>query len=242
MNSYKASAVDNTLAKFKTATDIVLSKDLKINNNNISHTYRLGLIDKTGKSSYQLTQLGKDYFFNKKIDFNLLFQKQMLISYKLENEDGQVRLIFPYRTFIKILLETITINFYEFVFAIYPIYDSSPQSISQAIKDIHYMRNEYPNLDFSNIANQQTILKELNDKFSLDFKHTDIWAKNTTINNQYIYFRNHLSQFEDFIKDINKVITLTDQKMARKALAEENSIEYETDSNKLRINYTKSKN
>ena len=51
-------------------------------------------------------------------------------------------------------------------------------------------------------------LAELNVLFGSHYTLTDVWTKRTTLYNQYGYFRNHLSLFEDFIEIKNQNILL----------------------------------
>lgn len=77
------------------------SRDIKIDNNNISHTYRLGLIEKSGKN-YSLTPLG-EYYLSGRIKPQDLFRKQML-RYSNSLEDNKIaRTLFPYRACLEVL-------------------------------------------------------------------------------------------------------------------------------------------
>ena len=72
-----SSLVDPTIKIYKDKNSKCLSiADIKIDNNNISHTYRLGLIEKSGKN-YSLTPLG-EYYLSGRIKPQDLFRKQML--------------------------------------------------------------------------------------------------------------------------------------------------------------------
>lgn len=50
--------------------------------------------------------------------------------------------------------------------------------------------------DFNKIAKKN----KLNETFGTSYSEVDIWEKKTTINNQFIYFRNHLSLFSDIFE------------------------------------------
>lgn len=236
--NFRDSLVNPTLKKFVNETDIVSSTSLKVNHNNISHTYRLGLIIPNGKN-YELTPLGKKYL-KKEITFEELFKRQLLRYSNILEEDNITRFLFPYRTCLKILLETQTLSFVEFAFAVYTIYDTSEDSVKQAIEDIKFLRANYPNLAILNEGNQPTVLAELNERFNTDFSQTDIWSKKTTINNQFIYFRNHLSIFQEFITINDRIIQLTNQTKARHEIGKDNKLEFDKDKGSLLKKYIQS--
>jgi len=198
VESYRSSLVDPTMKKFGTLESKLKMNQIKINNNNVSHTARLGLIEKEGKR-YKLTPLGKQYW-QKKLSFEDLFRHQMLRYFSVVEEGGEKRFLFPYKDCLKILLKVKSINFIEFAFGLYSITDSSEESINESVERIEWIRNNYPNIDILNEANKKSVLKKLNKKCNTNFSYTDIWAKKTTINNQFIYFRNHLELLRDIIE------------------------------------------
>lgn len=237
VRSYFKNLVIPTLNKYEGKSKALHISNIKINNNNVSHTKRLGLIV-DNKSVYTLTPLGEMYM---KGDINSaeLFKRQML-RYFSSLEDGNTeRILFPYRTCLKILLDVKTLNYYEFAFSIYSLYDSSEESIEQAILDINFLRETYPFLDVINEVNRKVILKELNEYFGTNYSETDIWAKKTTINNQYIYFRDHLSLFTEFIKIEDQVIILIEKyaAKARYLLSLDNRLEFDTNHQSLLSKY-----
>src|SRR5690606_18316987 len=76
VDSYFNSLVIPTTEKFKPAKPTITNKEAKINNNNVSHTLRLGLIVKD-QNNYNITPLGKKYLEGS-IDNTTLFKRQML--------------------------------------------------------------------------------------------------------------------------------------------------------------------
>ena len=205
-----SSLVDPTIKIYKDKNSKCLSiADIKIDNNNISHTYRLGLIEKSEKN-YSLTPLG-EYYLSGRIKPQDLFRKQML-RYSNSLEDNKIaHTLFPYRACLEVLksLEVKKLTFNEFAFCIYPMYDSTPDSIKRAVDDINYLRQKYPRLKAINIANRPQILQLLNTYFGTTLTITDIWGTaGTTVKNLYSYFRNHLSLFEDIIEIKNREICI----------------------------------
>ena len=212
----------------------------KVSHNNISHTQRLGLIVKKDKT-YGLTPLG-DQYWHKKVDFKTLFKKQMLRYSETTEENGEVRLLFPYRTCLKVLLKVKTINFMQFAFAIYTLYDSSDKSVQEAIEGVKYLRVNYPKLYLTSEANKQHVLAELNKHFATVFKEADIWSKKTTINNQFIYCRENISLFDEFVEvDSHKAaIKKGCEHKGYHYLADDNQLEFERNPDKRFVKYISS--
>jgi len=207
VESYKNSLVNPTMKEFGTLDSELTMNEIKINNNNVSHTERLGLIEKEGKK-YKLTPLGKQYW-QKELNFEDLFRHQMLKYFSVVQEDGEKRFLFPYKDCLKILLKVKSLNFIEFAFGLYSITDSSEESIDESIERIEWIRNNYPKIDLLNEANKKSVLKKINKKCNTKFSYTDIWAKKTTINNQFIYFRNHLELLGNIIETDSKKQTVS---------------------------------
>jgi uncharacterized protein YehS (DUF1456 family) len=229
VDAYFNSLVQPTIDKFKPNKLTISNKEAKINNNNVSHTLRLGLIVQDEKN-YNITPLGKKYLEGK-IDNNLLFKRQMLRYSTYLEDSNDTRLLFPYRACLKIIEQTKSLNFFEFAFGVNTLYDSSNESVQDAISSILILREKYPNLLLVNEANREPILEELNSLFGSQYSLTDIWTKRTTLYNQYGYFRNHLSIFTDFIKIENQGICLIPDKINKlnQLLALDNRLEYEGD-------------
>lgn len=239
ISSYRDNLVIPTLDKFSKPFDHKKKGDLKINHNNISHTDRLGLII-TDEKKYRLSPLGQQLFENK-ASFENIFRQQMLRYFSTQVDNNQKRILFPYRTFLKVLLEVKTISFFDFVFALYPMIDSTEESISEAINGIFHIQKNYPNMEMISLNNQSQVLKELNEFFGTNFTEHDIWHKRTTIVNQYIYFRNHLALFEDLIEidEKEKIIKLKygEEERLKKLLDKDSFIESEKDENQLSKHY-----
>ena len=233
VDSYFKNLVLPTLKAYKGKATVLDINKIKVNNNNVSHTKRLGLII-DDKKNYSITPLGEKYRKGKIKDSDL-FKRQML-RYFAPLEDGNAdRILFPYRACLKVLLEVGSINFHEFAFAIYSLYDSSEKSIAEAISDINFLRKEFPNLAVLNTVNRKATLTKLNKHFKTEYSETDIWSKKTTINNQFIYFRDHLSLFTEFIRIENKEIVLNEKNVAkaRHLLSLDNQLEHEDDMQSL---------
>lgn len=235
--SYKNNLVNPTIQKFATDNKSLPYSHITINNNNVSHTERLGLLQK-GKGDYQLSTLGKKYL-NKEISFEELFKNQMLKYYSIETDQNVKRILFPYRACLKLLLNLKTINYIEFVFGIYSMIDSSDESIVEAIEGMTYLRTNYPNIEITNESNREKLLTELNQYFGTNYSITDVWAKKTTVNNQFIYFRNHLALFNNLVSVDQQSIKLLPGKEGelRSLLSKDEPMEKEQDETKLKQMY-----
>ena len=72
-----------------------------------------------------------------------------MLRYSNSLEDNKIaHTLFPYRACLEVLisLEVKKLTFNEFAFCIYPMYDSTPDSIKRAVDDINYLRQKYPRL------------------------------------------------------------------------------------------------
>ena len=232
---YMNGLVKPTIQKYQSGQKSIPNEALKIDNNNVSHTRELGLIQKDENKSrhHIITPLGEKYL-NREIADKELFKRQMLRFSESDNS----RIIFPYRSFIKILLEVESVNFYEFIFAIYTMLDSSESSIRKAVDDINFLRNNYPNLPLTSQANRKSILGDLNKHFNTSYEINEIWGS-TTVKNQFGYFRNHLSLFDEIISIDNQFIYLKEKSTAKaqNILSIDNKLEYEKDYSKILKKY-----
>jgi predicted helicase len=240
VESYRDNLVLPTIRKFKSEKQVLSKEQIRINHNNISHTERLGLIVKDGKK-YKLTPIGIQ-LFNSKLTFEQIFKRQMLRYYSTVKEEEGKRILFPYRASLKILLDVKTINYIEFVFGLYSLIDYSEESIAESVESIKFIRTKYPNIQVLNERNKSKVLKELNEHFGTKFSITDIWEKKTTIYNQFIYFRNHLSLLDNVVKCDSKTITLKKGAESKivSLLMRDQDFENETDETKLRNGYIES--
>lgn len=236
--TYFDSCVKPTLKKYSARQRTLPASEIKIDHNNVSHTKKLGLIMKE-KRNYTITPLGEKYKKGEIKDADL-FKRQMLRYFSSLEDNNKERILFPYRACLKILLEVKEINFHEFTFGIFPLYDSSETSVQQAISDIEYLRGKYPNLYVINEANRKSILDELNEFYDTKYSETDIWGlQPTTVKNQFIYIRDHLSLFSEFIKIENRKIILIEknQAKARHLLSLDNRLEFEKNHETLLSKY-----
>lgn len=191
--SYIDNLVNPTIEKFSSADRAISPADIKIVNNNVSHTLRLGLIERKKDGNYQLTELGKKYR-NKEVGIEDIFREAML-SYNCQDDGAP---LFPYRAALTILGRVNSINRVEFLYAIYSLQNSLPASIEESVSRIATIRHDYPNIMRITDANKTLVLKELNEKFGENFSEADLWAS-TTATNKFIYFKNHLSLFDGIV-------------------------------------------
>ena len=238
--SFKNNLIFPTLEKFSEVDEILAYKKLKINHNNVSHTFRLGLIEKLKHKNYKLTAIGKQVK-NKDMNFTNVFRSQML-KYFIIDKNNKSRILFPYRTFLKVILNVKKINFLHFAYPLCTLYDSSEKSLLEVIEGIQLINEEIPSPDTLNEANQRELQSDLNSLWNLNYTYTDVWTKNTTLYNQWIYFRNHLSLFENYIswdEETGRMIMINGRENELLRILNENSeLEDETNLEKLILKYT----
>ena len=217
--NYKAlkdSLIDPTIQSFKKEGDRLTRAEILINNNNVSHTQRLGLIRKIEKY-FELTPLGKQYKRGE-IEFQELFVKQMLY-YSIESS-GHV--MYPYRAALKVLAEVNTLNYLEFLYGLYSMDINMPEeeAIGETIAKIEILRETYPNVMATSRGNQETVRMLLNDIMEIDFSERDVWTDRTTTGNQYRFFLNHISLLTDcfVINPRKKLIELSNREAIYKVL------------------------
>ena len=201
-DALRESLIDPTIARFENSEGQYSRAEILINNNNVSHTERLGLIEKCNKNSFQLTPLGKQYQA-KEIDFNTLFAKQALLyGYKKDNNT-----LFPYRAALKVLAHVNTLNYLEFLYGIYSMDISVPEeeAVALSITKINLLRDEYPNIMATSVGNQEDVRQILNSVMEVEYSERDVWTDRTTTGNQYRFFLNHIGLFTNcFIIDYTK--------------------------------------
>lgn len=202
--SYIDNLVNPTIEKFDSINDAVNPRVLKIVNNNVSHTQRLGLIEKNIAGDFVLTEAGKLYLTSQ-LDSEEVFRQAML-QYNCK-PSGETPL-YPYRAALEILARVNSINKVEFLYGIYSLQDSSSETVDDSIARIAKIRESYKNILRVNDANKSIILHELNYLFGENFSEADLWAS-TTATNKFIYFKNHLALFEG-VNAGSTEITLTD--------------------------------
>lgn len=202
-----------TMMYFKESKRRIMSaSEIRFNHNNVSHTLKLGLIQKEGTGIYGLTPLGEEYLKDRYTNEALI--KRQLMRYSCSVEDQNIeRVLFPYRAIFEILKDLPgrkSLSFLEFAFCIYTMPDSKRTSVIRAVQGIQYLRANYPNIHMINDSNKETVLQELNSYFGSTLSMMDVWgSRATTVKNQYMYFRNHLSIYDDLIRiNSNKEIEL----------------------------------
>ena len=183
-------------------------KELKVNNNNVSHARKLGIIDEVSNGEYKLTPLGlalkKD-----KIKYENFFINQMLL-YK-DVADGND--IYPYRVALEVLSEVGSISFYQYYYALYAIgFKDDYVNVQRAIDTINDMSTHYPNLHSAGKDNKDKLLQSLNERYGVNFSYNNVWTDRTTVYNQFRYLSRHLELLEDSIKYVDNKITLLDEK------------------------------
>ncbi|MBK0009716.1 DEAD/DEAH box helicase family protein [Bacillus sp. S35] len=186
-----------TLEKFSSRDDIKSSSDLKFNHNNVSHTFRLGAIEQLSRREYRLTPIGMELLTNPSKSKGI-FQQQSLKYHIINAENGEV--LFPYRAWLKTMRKVPFVRKLEFLYCLYSLKDTRPETIDLAIEQMLYLQETYVNLDILSENNKEKILKMLNDKFKIELDFKDVWSSRSASYNQFNYFKKHLLEFEDIFQ------------------------------------------
>ena len=234
IDAFKENLVLPTIDLFESDNQILKTDSLKINNNNISHSSRLGVIEALKKGNYQFTELGK-YLKTHPEQFDEIFKRQLLRFYKVENET----IIFPYRALLKILMRIEYLRKFDFVLCIYPLRNTSDESIAATIEEIKYLQKTYTDeqINMLNEQNKMRLLDLLNDRYGLTLGYNDVWTSRGTAYNQFNYFLRHLSAFGNHLSKKHGKHTIKVEPGSRahieSLLSESQSIELESTSNDL---------
>jgi predicted helicase len=202
---YQESLVNPTIDKIADTVTEYSREKIAFNNNNVSHTERLGLIELNNNKKFTLTGLGSAYK-SCALTFNEVFKNQML-KYSLKSETLD---IYPYRIALDVLKVSKTINYHEFLYGLYSLQPKDNQSkmVEDVIEGINNIRNNFPNLKLTSEANKEDILEQLNSTHPVGFNYNDVWTDRTTTANQYRYFRRHLELFDAFIKNDASILEI----------------------------------
>lgn len=203
IDAYKNNLVDPTIEKYESETDIKNVADIRISNNNISHTRRLGLIEKVSSNSYCLTDLGKKYK-NGQITFDDLFVRQTLRYF--ESTTQTTSTLFPYRAFLKLMKKFDNISKLEFLYAVYTLTGTKNTDIDRSAAIISDIREQFPNIEILSEENKKKVLHLLNLKYGTEFSFVDVWTSRTTTSNQFNFLKNHVLTYNNvFFVDGRKI-------------------------------------
>jgi superfamily II DNA or RNA helicase len=207
ISTLSKSLIDPTIDRFSAINDSVSLDDLKINNNNISHCRRLGLIidDPAKKGTVKLTYIGK-LLKSKKVSFPDVFKNQMLI-WRQPTADGSM---YPYRLAFQFLREKKSLSGYEFIYGLYSITaaKSPGYTLDNALRKCQKIRGTYPNIEMSSESSKQIILDALNADHPYPFPYNDVWTDRTTTWNQYRYIASHLLVWSELFISKDGVLKL----------------------------------
>ena len=199
---FRQGLVDPTLEKYINQNLTLHRSIIKINNNNVGHCEKLGVIKDNGSNSFGLTSLGKAYL-NQELSFEDLFKNQLLLYRDTTSENSEV---FPYRILIEFMLRVESISYYEFLYGVYPtdVNAGSSEAVNQAVARVNAIRKLSIVPAVANERSKIEILSSLKEATGLQMDFNDVWTDRTTTYNQYRYFRRHLELFDNvFIDDAN---------------------------------------
>src|SRR5699024_8585179 len=131
--AYRDSLVIPTLSKFNTENEVLTNSEIKINNNNVSNTERIGALEKLPKRQSKLTSIGK-LLYNDPTRIKEVFCNQLLRFYIVNKNENKV--LFPYRAILKVLYAVENLSKFEFTWCLYPLTDTSDEAIQLVIERI----------------------------------------------------------------------------------------------------------
>jgi hypothetical protein len=186
---FLAQLVTPTLSRFKKMDQRIERKLLKVNHNNVSHTERLGLIASASDGRMQLTKLGR-MFWRREITFDNLFKNQIML-YSIS------RGLFPYRVILQMLIELGSLNHIEFIYGPYIIQPTAEGKFDtvEPIDRVRYLRERFPRIDLTNVANRNDIRNQLNELSPFDIPDKDVWGDRSTPKNKFRYMKNAMALF-----------------------------------------------
>lgn len=189
---------------------IYASKEIRINNNNVSHCKRVGFLHEVERNKYQLSKLGLLYKQGQ-ISFLDALRNQFLL-YREEHKDG---ILFPYREAISFMLEIKNLNYIQFLYSLFSIqFNDGKPDLELAISVAKEIDAAYPNILLTNEANKNEILKDLNSRYEKAFSYNNVWTDRTTAGNQYRYLMRHLEIFDECFTSNKNIFLIIKEKEA----------------------------
>lgn len=201
--------VSKTIEKFD---DYEIGKnrsEIKIDNNNVSHTERIGAIEYRSNNFY-VTDIGEKISSINEHELKIPIIREQILKYY--NRDPITQIVyFPYRFSLKVFKEIKSLSKFEFSYAFYIAKNLDELGVQYAVDVVNYLRKTYPQIEVLSSENKTIVLDVLNEKYGTTFNVDDIWASRTTVNNQYGYLKNHLSVFPDIFRVDKGTIGLTNE-------------------------------
>jgi len=193
---YWKQLVKPTINLFSDIDKELSRKALKINHNNLSHTERMGLIEKTNADLMHLTLIGCQLRTGK-ISFEDAFRNQMLL-FCVQNG------LYPYRLLLQLLLELDEMNHIEFVYGPYIIQiQNNKVDIDGVIERITYIRENFSRIERTGVPNREKVREQLEANSPVDIPDKDVWGDRSTPKNKFRYAKNALALF-GFIDSTDK--------------------------------------
>ncbi|MFZ1720561.1 MAG: DEAD/DEAH box helicase family protein [Candidatus Moraniibacteriota bacterium] len=194
-----------TVGMFTNEDSIMKAADIRFQANNVSHSERLKLIEKVD-GGYRLTETGKKLKLMAIDDQEVM--RLAMLAYNCGDDGAD---LYPYRVLMEVLLSTNSLSYIEFLFGVYPLQNSSPSSIAEAIGVVNGIREKYPEIQAATRENKRRILDDLNASYGTNFSVAETWGS-TTANNKFIYFRQHLSVFEGILAHEGAIVVVESAK------------------------------
>lgn len=218
-SKFESSLVRPTLDLFPDLEALLPPATIKINNNNVAHSQRLGVIKSLDTLSFELTSVGKK-LKSREVEFNDVFRNQMLLF--AEKAEG-LRAIYPYRSFIDFMIQVEQVSYLDFLYGIYAVerQDDGELDIAGSIERVEKIRSLGLLTQVANEKSKKEIFEQLSSSSGVTLNFNDVWTDRTTTYNQFRYFRRHLELFENVFIDVNNVFKFREagQQKAKELLA-----------------------
>jgi predicted helicase len=180
--------VDPTL---KSCSKNWLTPKSDLPHNAISHSLRLGVIERNADGQIRISDQGESYLSGS-VGRDDVFRRACL-DYAITETSPSLK---PYTALRRVLEELGEITFHQFVFGPYTLQNGSESEISRVVSACKKVNEMYPNLDKISPSNREIALADLNKEFETDYALSEIWGS-TTVKNRFGYFKSHLSLFPD---------------------------------------------
>jgi superfamily II DNA or RNA helicase len=196
---YEASLVAPTVERFLDPDSALPRSAIKINNNNVGHCEKLGIIEALPQNNFRLSQLGKSYQMHE-VSFDEVFTNQLLL-YRERTASNSTA--YPYRIFIEFMLGVKSVSYLDFLYGIYStdVDQGGKFAVDSAVSRVEALRALQIRPGVANERTKAEIILRLEAATGLLLDFNDVWTDRTTTYNQFRYFRRHLELFSEVFVD-----------------------------------------
>lgn len=185
------SLIRPTVAKFDGPRGDLRRDEIRINNNNVGHAEKLGVIQSNAARLFNLTEVGARYSAGEAALADVI--RNQILIYR-DKQSGR----YPYRLVLEFMMEMGRLTHWDFLFG---IYSSSPLEIetdivANATARARSVAQYAAAATVATDENKSLLTAELNERTGLNLLHNDIWTDRTSAFNQFRYFLRHFELFD----------------------------------------------